>query len=402
MGIESELPGVYFPGLSLALCSACLLQAFGDLAQEVLGPENTDAPPTPGKVRRILILGGGFGGMETARQLEGRFAGDTSVAYQPGERHQRAIVYSHARRSSRQQPGAKPHTARRCAPVIRRTEFIRGRVIAIDLQRQTIRLDGVAAGNVESSRDLSYDQLVLALGAVSNYLGLKEVERVAFDFRSLFDAIQIRNRVIEMFEQADRESDPEVRKRLLTFVIAGGGFAGVELAGALNDFAHGILADYQNLSASDLSVTLVHSRDRVLPELSDSLANYAMQKMKERGVRFRLATRLIGAQAGSVRLTDGAIATETLIWTAGPFPIHSSRHWMSPRINAARWLSTARSQSPGLRGVWALGDCAAVNDGVTGNACPPTAQFALREASARGAKHLCFCCAAPGRGSIPL
>ena len=119
--------------------------------------------------------------------------------------------------------------------------------------------------------------------AVSNYLGLTNVQKLAFDFKSLIDAIRIRNHVIEMFERADRESDPEARKPLLTFVIAGGGFAGVELAGSLNDFARGILADYPNLRREDVRVVLVHARDRILPELSESLGRYAQAAWKHAG-----------------------------------------------------------------------------------------------------------------------
>src|ERR1700721_1176031 len=117
---------------------------------------------------------------------------------------------------------------------------------------------------------------------------MANVQRFAFRFKTLLDAIRIRTHVIEMFELADRESDPSHRQQLLTFVIAGGGFAGVELAGALNDFAHGILADYPNLNAEELRIVLVHSRERILPELSESLAKYAQEKMEARGVRFRL------------------------------------------------------------------------------------------------------------------
>ncbi len=142
----------------------------------------------------------------------------------------------------------------------------------------------------------SYDQLVIALGSVSNYLGLENIEKLALNFKSLLDAIRIRNHVIEMFERADRETDSAVRRTFLTFVIAGGGFAGVELAGALNDFAHGILADYPSLHADDLSVVLVHARDRILPELSESLGRYAQERMEVRGVRFRLNTRLTDAR----------------------------------------------------------------------------------------------------------
>ena len=127
---------------------------------------------------------------------------------------------------------------------LRRTQVIRGRVSEVDLEGRRIQV-AVEGGGV---RELVYDQVVFALGAVSNYLGLKNVQELAFDFKSLLDAIRIRNHVIDMFEQADRETDPELRRERLTFVIAGGGFAGVELAGALNDFSRGILADYPNIS----------------------------------------------------------------------------------------------------------------------------------------------------------
>src|SRR5260370_25556660 len=108
---------------------------------------------------------------------------------------------------------------------------------------------------------------------------MANIEKLAFNFKSLLDAIRIRNHVIEMFERADREPDPSQRAPLLSFVIAGGGFAGVELAGALNDFARGILADYPNLNPNEPNIVLVHSRDRILPDLSESLARYAQKKM---------------------------------------------------------------------------------------------------------------------------
>ena len=129
---------------------------------------------------------------------------------------------------------------------LHRTEFVRARTTGIDLENRCVLLEGIASTDGSSANPgvIAYDHLVLALGSVSNYLGMANVERLAFNFKSLLDAIRIRNHVIEMFELADREPDPSLRAPLLTFVIAGGGFAGVELAGALNDFAHGILADY--------------------------------------------------------------------------------------------------------------------------------------------------------------
>jgi len=223
---------------------------------------------------------------------------------------------------------------------------------------------------------------VLALGAASNYLGMANVEKLAFNFKSLLDAIRIRNHVIEMFERADREPEPSLRAPLLTFVVAGGGFAGVELAGAINDFAHGILADYPGLRVEDLRTVLVHSRDRILPELSESLGRYAQKKMEMRGVEFRLNTRLTDAQPGAVVLGDGVIPSETLVWTAGTAPSPLLKSLPIEKDKRGAVLVDHTLAVPGHAGVWALGDCAAVNDAKTGKPCPPTAQFALREAEA--------------------
>jgi NADH dehydrogenase len=234
---------------------------------------------------------------------------------------------------------------------------------------------------LEATRELAYDQLVLALGATSNYLGLQNVQELAFDFKSLVDAIRIRNHVIAMFERADRETDLNRRREALTFVVAGGGFAGVELAGALNDFARGILADYPNLCAEDLGIILVHSRDRILPELSESLAAYALERMTARGVTFKLNARLADAWPGVVILhPQEEIPAHTLVWTAGirPNPLLKMLPIEQDKRGAVIVESTLAVRNyPGL---WALGDCAAVTDARTGKPCPPTAQFALREA----------------------
>jgi NADH dehydrogenase len=258
---------------------------------------------------------------------------------------------------------------------LRRTQVVRGRVSQVDLDKRKV-LVAVEGGE----RELVYDHVVLALGAVSNFLGLTNVAERAFDFKSLLDAIRIRNHVIDMFERADREPDIEARRELLTFVIAGGGFAGVELAGALNDFARGILADYPNINPKDLNIVLVHARDRILPELSESMGRYAQLSMAERGVTFRLNCRLSDCREGAVVLSDGEVPARTLVWTAGtaPNPLLRAMGLETDRRGAVIVNSTmAVARRPGI---WALGDCASLKDGKTGNQCPPTAQFALREA----------------------
>jgi NADH:ubiquinone reductase (H+-translocating) len=264
---------------------------------------------------------------------------------------------------------------------LRCTEFIRGKVVEIDLATRRVSLEGSPASIGETGRrDIAYDHVVIALGSVANYLGMPNLEKCSFNFKSLLDAIRVRNHVIEMFERADREPDPSVRKPILTFVIAGGGFAGVELAGALNDFARGILADYPNLRPEELSVVLVHSRERILPELSESLAHYAQSRMEARGVTFRLNTRLTDAQPGLVILGAEQIPAQTLVWTAGTAPNPLLKSLSLEKDKRGALVVDYSLAVPGHPGVWALGDCAAVHDAKTAKPCPPTAQFAIREA----------------------
>ncbi len=261
---------------------------------------------------------------------------------------------------------------------LRRTRVVRGEVTRIDLERRTVCLAAASQGSEHAE---PFDHLVLALGAVSNYLGMEDVEAEAFDFKSLEDAIRLRNHVIEMFERADREPDPVARRALVTFVIAGGGFAGAELAGGVNDFARGMLAYYPQIPPEEVRVVLVHSRDRILPELGDGLAAYALERMRARGVTFKLNTRVAGARRGAVLLSpDEELATETLVWTAGtrPSPLLAQLPFERDRRGAVVVEGTLAV--PGHPAVWALGDCAAVPNAESGETSPPTAQFALRQA----------------------
>jgi NADH dehydrogenase len=353
-----------------------LVQAFNDLAARVFGPEIEPLTPEPKQTKRIVILGGGFAGMQTAASLEEELRQDRTVSITLVS-ETNALLFTPMLAEVAGSSLDPAHISPALRTSLHRTEFIRGRVQRIDLDRRLVTVSDVGG---TSERELTYDHLVLALGAVSNYLGMANIQKQAFDFKSLFDAIRIRNHIIDMFERADSEPDPSVRAPLLTFVIAGGGFAGVELAGAINDFAHGILADYPNLRSEELRTVLVHARDRILPELSESLGRYAQRKMEARGVQFRLNARLSDAQPGVVVLTDGSIPAETLVWTAGtaPNPLIKSLPIETDKRGAA--LVDHTLAVPGRLGVWALGDCAAVKDAKNGNPCPPTAQFALREA----------------------
>ena len=235
-------------------------------------------------------------------------------------------------------------------------------------------------GQNAQRRELPFDHLVLAVGSVSNYLGLAGVEEHAFDFKTLADAMYLRNHLITLLEQADQESDVIKRQAMVTFVIAGAGFAGAELAGSVNDFVRGSLPYYPNIPSDETRVIVIHSRERILPELSDSLAHYALESMRTRGVTFKLNTRLVAAGAGSVLLnTKEEIRTETLVWAAGVAPNPLTQALVAEHDARGALRVDATLAVPGLAGVWALGDCASIPDVKTGQSCPPTAQFAIRE-----------------------
>src|SRR5947199_1537730 len=202
-------------------CLGLLGQAAHDLAFWRWGPEPVPQPPPAMEKKHIVILGGGFGGMTTAENLERVFGADRSIDFTLVS-ETNALLFTPMLAEVAGSSLEPTHISSPLRTSLRRTRVMRGKVSQIDLERRRVT---VLCGDGSATETLTYDHLVLALGSVSNYLGLENVQRRAFDFKSLIDAIRIRNHVIDMFERADREQDKTTRQEILTFVVAGGGFA---------------------------------------------------------------------------------------------------------------------------------------------------------------------------------
>jgi NADH dehydrogenase len=385
-GIHALFPaliGWILYGVSLGFISQCV----NDLVFAWWGPEHELPPPSREVKTRIVILGGGFAGVTTASTLEQLFGADPSVSITLVS-DTNALLFTPMLAEVAGSSLEATHITNPLRTSLRRTNVIRNKAVAIDVQTHQVHLapdvplpgqERVATTN--EGHTVPFDHLVLALGAVSNYLGMEQVRANSFDFKSLGDAIRIRNHVIDLFERAEDELPSPTRQAMLTFVIAGGGFAGAELAGALNDFARGMLAYYPNVTADEVRVILVHSRDRILPELSNELATYALERMAARGVIFKLNVRVADARPGAVLLNNTEeIATETLVWTAGTAPNPLVQTLPVDRDKRGAVIVDTTLAVPLSPGLWAVGDCAAITDTKTGQPCPPTAKFALREA----------------------
>jgi NADH dehydrogenase len=260
-------------------------------------------------------------------------------------------------------------------------QVVQGTVKNVSIDGRQVML---AADARSPERTLTFDQLILAPGGVPNFFGNDSVAKHAFTFKSLSDAMCLRNQLIDCFERADLEPDEAKRRELLTFVVAGGGFAGVELIGGLNDFARGMVSYYPNVAADEVSLILVHSRDRILPELSAALGDYAQEKLEQRGVTFKLNARVTGAEADAVLIGEERIPSRTFVWTAGNKPSPILETLGLPLNKRGQLELDTELRVVGVPGVWAAGDCAQIPDVTTGGMCPPTAQHALREGKLAG------------------
>ncbi|HEX2305905.1 MAG TPA: NAD(P)/FAD-dependent oxidoreductase [Nitrososphaeraceae archaeon] len=340
----------------------------------------------PIQLKRILILGGGFAGIEVLRLLQKAFQNDIKIDITLVSRDNFFLFTPMLPEISSGMIETR-HIVTPLRAFCNRAKFYESEIESIDLENKKVVIThriGKHTNPIEwRSHILKYDYLVIALGSETNFFGISEAAKQAFTLKSLGDAIVLRNHVLNMLEQADIEhEDLDLRKRLLTFVVVGGGFSGVEIVGELNDFIlDSIKYFYHNLKKSYVRIILVNSGGRILPEVTEDLADFALQKIRRNGVEVILNTRVVNVTSDNVKLDEGTIiTTQTIIWAGGGKPQTlvsdlACQHDKSGRIMANKYLEVA-----GYTGsVIALGDSSCVTDPNTGKPYPPTAQHALRQ-----------------------
>lgn len=325
--------------------------------------------------KRIVILGGGFGGVYTAMYLEkllGR-RDDFEIALVNKENY---FVFQPMLAEVVSGNVGLTDIVSPIRRMLKKTDLHVREIQEVDLKNKTVSL---SQGFRPHPHVIKYDHLVIALGNVTDFRGSRGLPEHALPFKNLGDALTIRNHVIRTLEEATIEEDLELRKQLLTFVVGGGGFSGVEVVAELNDFVREVVNNYHKLDPKEIRVVLVHSQDRILPELDEKLALFAQDILSRRGVEIRLNTRLQAATGEEAILGNGErIATKTLISTvpSSPNPLIET---LSLPKEKGRLISDATCKVQGAEGVWALGDCARVPT-PDGKPSPPTAQFAIRQA----------------------
>jgi NADH dehydrogenase len=325
---------------------------------------------------RIVIIGGGFAGTTTALNLEKTFRRDPSVEITliDSENYFTFTPLLAGVPSGAIQP---THIVFPLRALLKRTKVKQAEVQRIDLKSRTVIAAHCGACGNEA---IPFDQLILATGSVPHSFGLPGVAEHALTMKSLADATALHAHVIDRLEHADLQSDARRRRQLLTFVVAGGGFAGVETLAELNDFVRGAQKFYPSISPDDVRMVLIQSANRILPELSESLSAYALEKLRGRGIEVLLGTRVLGATSSTVRLSNGdQVEAGTFVWAAGAAPSPILERLDLPRTKAGKIEVDATLAVSGHPGVWAVGDSAAIPDVITGGFCPPTAQYALRQ-----------------------
>ena len=323
--------------------------------------------------KRILVVGAGFGGLYAAMGLRRAVEHGHRVTVVNPENFMQYQPFLPEVASGTIDPRAVVVPLRR---VLRHCEVVIGEVERVDHDERTARVR-LADGRRVATR---YDVVVLAPGSWARVLPIPGLAEHGVGFKTVQEAIWLRNHVLSRLDVAAATDDPERRRAAMTFVFVGGGYAGVEALGELEDLARDALESYPGLRPDQMRWTLVEAAGSILPEIDSGLAEYALERLRARGIEVLLHTLLESAEGGTLRLSGGQVfRSDTLVWTAGvkPSPLASESGF--PVDDSGRVRTDAYLRVEGFEDAWASGDAAAVPDRLAGGVMPPTAQHGMRQ-----------------------
>lgn len=324
---------------------------------------------------RILIVGGGYIGVYTALTLRKKLKrGEADVTLVTPESFMVYQPFLPEAASGNIEPR---HVVVPLRPALRGVRLITGRVTSLDHGARVATIAPAAGAPYE----IAYDHVVIGVGSISRVLPVPGLAERGVGFKSVAEAIHLRNQVLASMDAAESTSDADVRRRALTFLFVGGGYAGVEALAELEDLARDACRWYRTVRREDMRWVLVEAAGGILPEIGPGLGEYALERLRRRGVEAHLNTRLESAQGGVMRLSNGDVfEADTLVWTTGVRAHPALARFGFPVDERGRVLADEFLRVRDVDGAWTGGDCAAVPDLTTGGICPPTAQHALRQA----------------------
>ena len=345
--------------------------------------------PLARKKKKIVILGGGFAGVECTRQLESKFGNDSEVELIMVS-EDNFLLFTPMLPQVASGMIETRHIVLPIRTICKKTKFYEGRIKNIDPFGKLVNLWGTGD---KRSISIHYDFLVVALGSETNFFGMADVEKNAYTMKTLNDAVVLRNRIIDMLEQAENETNPILRKSFLNFVVAGGGFAGIETAGELMDLILDARKHYHSIHKEDLKVVVIEALPMILPGFNEKLAEFAKQKLIERGIDIKLQTAITSFDGNEVTTKSidqnpkdpldeskvDSIRTKTLIWTAGVTPVNTIKRSML-KTDRGKVIINDYLEVQDFPGVFAIGDCALFLNPETKRPFPPTAQIAEAQA----------------------
>jgi len=335
--------------------------------------------------KRILILGGGFAGVECMRKLESYFMHDDNVEIVLVS-EDNFLLFTPMLPQVASGMIETRHIVIPIRTLCKKTKFYEAQIKNIDPYGKVVTLTGT---NERRGISIHYDFLVLALGSQTNFFGIEKMEERAYSMKTLNDAVVLRNRVIDMLEQAENENNPILKKSLLTFVIVGAGFAGIETAGELNDFVLDAKKYYPHIKKDDIRVVVLEAVSFILPGFNEKLASFTLEKLTRRGIEVKLNKKLSSFSGSEVIIEDvsesnknstnqsviGSILTRTLVWTAGVTPVDIIKKSVF-KTNRGGIVVNEFLETPDFPEVFAIGDCCYLVNSQTNKPYPPTAQNA--------------------------